>query len=410
MAVKTQKTEAKGDPANDVMPPIDDEIETEIKAEPAPEAPEPEKAAKPEPVGDDGRTEIARLYRERRDAEKASEQANAESAEPAPETEDEGEKTQDEADSDAGDKKPQREAQESEFEELIVNGERVRKTKDEVKALAQIALASNNILSEAKQLREEAREMRKQAAHQPLHDADPEPIESPAETKTEHKPGLEIDQETMRRIVDRIQIGDADEGAQALAELVQLVNQAQPAASQVSAEQVGQLVRQQLVQQETQKDIDAALKDFGSKYADIAQDSEYSVLALDLVAREMRKDLKTVGLSDEDLAPIGNDARQLAFLHRQAKANGHQVRSYGEVLNSIGDHMTTKFNLKRSQPQQQQRTQAPITADRAARKLQVQQQPRTAGARVPAPQAPKPKTALEKIEEMREARGFGRTS
>jgi len=300
---------------------------------------------------------------------------------------------------------------------LIVDGKPVNKPLSEVIALAQITVAADNRLEEAKRLLNEAKTLRSATAPenppgQGAQASQPsQPDRSPATPQAEHPPLAGIDRDKLHDLVERIQIGDKEEGAQALAEFAELVNAGRSQAQQLSPEQIGAIVEQQIFQRQTTHEITEAVEEFGRKYPEITTDQDFTRVAYDRVAQELRADLKAIGMNDQDLAPFGSDPWALATIHRQARAGGLAVRSYGAILDAVGDSIVTKFNLRsgvrRSATHQPQRTVSTQANDRLMAKRNAPQQPRTAGARVPTPQ-PRPKTAAEKIEEMRVARGFAR--
>lgn len=419
---KTETTKA----APDILPPADDDTDppAPVERDASPPQEEPRADAAPEPVGDPRRDDIVQRYRELRKQENAKTAPDdVDPDEPEPETDSRGENEPvsstpaAEKSADGDGTKPAAPAQDTEIE-LIIDGKTVKKPLKEVVALAQINGAADSRLEEAKRLLTEAKSL---ASRPPEHQRSQQEAAEPTETRTEdppeHQPGLGVDAEKVRDIVHRIQVGDEDEGAEALTELLGLVNSGRSQEQQVRPDQVNRLVQEHLLHRDTQQEIDGALKRFGDEYPEIAQDSDLTTVGLDLTAREMRTDLKKIGLSDEDLKPIGHDLRALAQLHRTARLNGHQVRPYGEVLSAVGNYMADKFGIKRQDPQpgtqtqpQQRRSDADIAAEREARKRTAQQQPRTAGARVPAPQPPRPKSKDEVVQEMRAARGFRRTA
>jgi hypothetical protein len=420
------KKPVQGDPAMDVAPPPDDDVE-----EGAEEAPQPRAARKredePAPVAanDPGRDEITRLYREKRDQERAEAKAAPVAAaddaaddvtdEPAADAAKPAESTSAAAAAD-DDGKPADNEKPAEIT-LIVDGKPVKKNLSEIVALAQTTVAADNRLDEAKRLLKDAQALRASAEHPPQDGKASDHDRSPTETKPENQPADAISREQLDRIVERIQVGDKEEGSAALGEFVSLVNANRSKTEQVTPEQIGALVQQQLFQHQTTQEIDGALKDFGGKYPEIAKDKDFMRVGFDRVAEEFRNDLKAVGLSDEDLKPFGNDPNALATAHRHARMQGLNVRPYGEILTSVGEGITAKFNLRPKEPapgsDKPQPRPAPASTtvnDRLAAKRAAPQQPRTAGARTPAPQPPRPKTAREKVEEMRVQRGFAPTS
>lgn len=434
---KTSNTAAAAPLNDDVRPTIDDDIEvaeTE-QAEGALEAGAGEGEHTPSPSivpqqGDPGRDDITKQYRAMRDAEKAAAAGDGDGSAAEAEADEQpgggtgGLKTpaatEAAAAGEAGE--PGTEPEEP-MVTLLVDGKQVQKKQSEVIALAQITVAGDNRLEEAKRLLSEAKTLRANPEHQ--REAAPEGAsrtdESQAGTQPEHPPAKRtIDPKKLTSVVERIQIGDAEDGAKALAELVEELNSGTAAAEQVTPEQIAQAVNQHLFQRETQQETDKALADFSVRYKPILEDPDYKGVALTKLHYELRSDLKKAGLSDQDLAPIDNNLPALAAAHRHARTSGHKLRTYGELLTSVGDGICAKFGIKPVSSDQDAGTPArqhPRTAassDAAMRRIEAKraapQQPRAAGVRVPAPQAPKPLSTAETIQRMRESRGFQRTA
>jgi len=178
------------------------------------------------------------------------------------------------------------EGQETAAIPLLVDGEIVKKPLKEVAALAQKGLAGDNRLDEAKRLLKlaEERELRSRA---PEHPPGASPLQEPAETDPshvgpgdrEHQPAAGVPREKLAAIVERIQVGDSDDGTAALEELVGLMNAGRPKTEQFSREDVGQIVQQTIVARETQTEIDGALKTFGTKFPGILSDPDYRARA-----------------------------------------------------------------------------------------------------------------------------------
>jgi hypothetical protein len=432
--------------AADVMPAPDDdaaEVVTTVEAadtssEHAAEAAERPERVAPTRMGDEGRDEITRMFRELRDAEKkpdaaaAAADADADSDPDARSNDDDagdgeaaetpargGVKTVAAAEA-AGEGEGDGDGDKPQAVEvtLIIDGKEVKKTLDEVRALAQITVAADNRLEETKSLLRKVEALHAKSGT-PTGDAtEGEELDPSAATRSdpEHQRAPTIDRAKLREIVERIQVGDADEGAEAIAELVTLQNSGRPTTEQVTPEQIRKVVTESLVAQKTQEDIDSALVEFKSNFTVIAEDPDLRDVALTKLQSELRKDLKATGVSDEDLAPISGNIGALLAAHRHARTAGSAtVRTYGKLLSDIGNDMSAKFGIKPApQPspgsphQQQQRPTAPSPAAqrRVEAKRSAPQQPRTAGVRAPQPQAPRPKTSEEQVDEMRRYRGF----
>ncbi len=404
-------------PKPDVMPEPEDDRE-ERPAPPAQQADDSggddqpvTKTEKPD-APEDPRAAIARRYQENRKREKEAkaEQATAPRdddshdqdtvVDPAPEPEQP--KAKDEPDPQDIDVV------------LIVDGKQVKKSLSEVRALAQVGLAGDNRLEEAKRLLREAQAMRAPPPppeHQPgdVGSDSQRQDQSRGRGEPEHQPGKPLDPAKLKAIVERIQVGDADDGSQALQELVDEIS----GGRQMDSDQIGTIVQDHLVKTQTQNEISSALNKFAAEWPEIAQDELLADAGKTVLRNELIADLKSVGLSDELIRPIRHDPAALAEAQRKLRMQGHKMRSYDQLLSAVGQTMSTRFGIKpaaAAAPRSQQQPPAPQTpapnAERLARKQAAPQQPRVAGVRQAVQQAPQPKTKRQVVEEMRAARGF----
>lgn len=298
--------------------------------------------------------------------------------------------------------------------DLTIDGKKVKKPLSEVIALAQMNGAADNRLDESKRLLREAIEVHKKATeHPPAPQQHDEPHQPPS-TESENPPTA-IDRDELKSIVERIQVGDVEEGAQALLDFVAKM----PANKPVSQDEMVGVIRQFWADQELRREADTAIQKFAKDFEDVVADNKYQPVIEAGIADEMRRDLQKLGVTDDVLRPLGNDVKMLKRAHDHARLNGAAVRSYGEILTSVGDYVQKNFVARRQsdpadpqnqrteprrQPPQNQRTS--VSATRQERKQGAFQQPRTAGIRMPAPQPPQPKTVREKIAEMKQQRGF----
>lgn len=367
---------------------------------------EPENAAPAK--ADDPREDIVKRYRELRNkAAQDEDEADGE--------QDDAEPEQIEAQTDKvgakADEEPE-EKPEQEFE-LVVDGKTVKKKLNEVIALAQITAAGDNRLDEAKRLLREAQALRGSAkAEHPPSDADEEETHQDDRTQDrggtrEHPPAKRaLSPEKLKGIIERIQVGDSDEGVQALQELVEAV------APRDDAETVGRVVEQRLTNMKTEEEIQSALTAFATNYPEIAKDEILADAGRTILRNELIKDLKSIGADEAEIDKIKHDARALAAAQRQLRSNGHKVRSYHELLDEVGKTMATKFGVKRASdstdpnPSKATPQLSSTTQSRVERKRTAPQQPRAAGVRGQTQSAPKRKSPADVVAQMRKDRGF----
>lgn len=419
----TTADKAKADAQPDIMPDADDDIEVAAASAPAPaetedSAPKTEER-KPETVRENPRDRIYRRARELRAQQDEKEEEPTSAAEEAPA--DAEASADDLAEQDASppstEEKPPRKIP------LKVNGKIEEVTEDELISLAQIAKASDNLLDVAKSRASEATRLLREAqeAQQRLRDgsehppaskaAKSQPDPSPGQSDPEHPPAAGLDPERLRQIAERIQVGDAEEGAQALVDLVeQVTTRVSP---RVDPSEIERVVQRTNSQARTQAEIDAALGRFATKYPEIVSDELLADAGKTVLRAEMIKDLKSIGIADEDIAPIRNDERALAQIHRDLRSRNHPVRSYDDLLETAGQTLTTRFNLKSASTPQPAKTaqQRPATdqdkvQERIDRKRAAPQQPRAVGVRAQVAPPPQRPTGKDVVAMMRKARGF----
>lgn len=251
------------------------------------------------------------------------------------------------------------------------------------------------------------------AASKP-HKADPSPPR-PEDPPRRSK----LDRDRLRQVAEKIQVGDTDEGADALEELVEQAVEA-VTTRQANPEEIRKVTRAELERDRLRAENDAALKRFGDKFPELAESTPKarrmaSAAALTICDELVRDLVDTGAVTEEQIEPFRSDAGALAGLHHVARANGLKVRSRDEVLDAVGDTLVQDFGLRRAQPNPQREETPPprrepqsdpALQERIERKRAAAQQPRTAGVRAPAPQSPRVRTREEWVRDLRRMRGF----
>lgn len=425
MTTAKPTTDTTGDDkAPDVLPQADDdavdEASTRVSAQTGKDEVVPARAERAKPAEEDPRDVAARTYREMRDKriaeakgeaepenQDADDDAAAETAEPVAVETKRKTISVDEIDPDA---------------EIVlkVDGRELKRPFKDIVASAQIDAAANSRLEEAKRILSEAKavaQLPRAPEHQPGADDETtvrQPSQSRATDQPEHQPDDEVDPEKLASIVERIQVGDKEEGQQALAELVKMVG-TKPRFDQTD---ISRAVQQQLSERETASEIDRAVQGFAKDFPNLVSDDDLTNVTMTVITKELLRDLRSAGLSDSDLAAASKDTKRLAFMHRQARASGAKLRTYDGLLRDVGTHVSEKFGIRpgsaptdKSQepsqkPPQRAATDPAKVQERIERKRAAPQQPRTAGGRTPMAEAPRPKTKAEIVAEARRARGF----
>ena len=290
-----EKSKAVDPDADRVPEPADDareERNDDVATDP-PEPPEKEAKARPELVQDDARTRAAQRYRELRDAQKKKDKEEDAEAGDGKGSDDDVEKADDDAAEEAAaeaDAAAEEDAQEGADKApdlpkkvtLLVDGKPTEVTLEEAINLAQIAKASDNRLEESKRLVREGREFLNEAktirdraaSNQPdREDASSKPDQSQASDKSEHPPAKR-DPAKLKQIAERIQVGDTDEAAEALSELIDQAVESRTGKDVLDPTEVDKRVDQRLIRKRADQEFASALERFGERYGDIATDPD----------------------------------------------------------------------------------------------------------------------------------------
>jgi hypothetical protein len=377
---------ADGNPAQpDIMPPpLDDQVEPAAAAavaeversEQADEAPR----VPPQVEGpyDETRNRIADLYRQQRDrddAEAAAALADQQAAREAAEAADAAGQHQ----------------QGQQHVKIVVDGREQILPLSEVIKRAQINSAGDARLEETKKLLREAKA---------LHRGEDPDFEEHEEQPRHSTPTPGNQNDRLKAIVEKIQIGDSDEGVEALQELTRVVHQG---------------IQQQAFVSANEAAMKNALDRFVQKYPDVAKDADLGNTGMSVLARVLKSELGRVpGVTQGQLDEIPVDmhaVRAMAHSVAAMRQQGHQLRNFDQIMDAVGDQMSRKFGLRPGSVVRGDRrigTQAEIDA-RLERKRSMPWQPRPAGIRsAPEPEYRRPKTAAEIVAEARRARGFDR--
>jgi hypothetical protein len=323
---------------------------------------------------------------------------------------------------------------------LVINGEKVKKSLKDVTALAQQYVAGDNKLETAKQiandaksaneearrLLEEVKQLRSGAANPPTTDTVASQPDHSQTTRTANQPPA-VDPAKLRSISERLRVGDDDEAQAALAELI---SETSPKERALSEADLDRLLDQRLgvrlaadrEKSEIQSEIDGALNHFATKHADIMNDDVIAPSGMAAVKRELVKEMKKAGATDEQLEPHRDNLTSLTTAYIKLKRANHISRGLDDVIDAAANGLKAKYNLlptiktdpapqERKDPVQSQSQQRPAPQSdpkaqaRLAAKRDAPQQPRSANVRGGLPAAPRPKTVQEILAEKRKERG-----
>ncbi len=261
---------------------------------------------------------------------------------------------------------------------LKVNGREVELTEEEVTKYAQQALASGDILEQAKAARAEAFEklniLNKLEATLPT--SQPE-YRQPEQRQDEN---TTLNDDELDDIIDSIQVGETKEAKAALMKYGSQIEK------RIMA-QVGDLdERIQKTTEETQaknarkERAEKTLGQFANDYPEFKTPALQSALLVETVSN-MRSELTNQGVQPETIAGIRQsynmgENEAVAFAYRTLQEKGFQLPEHGEILSRSAKSIRTQFGIA---PTRAPRTDPPaIPQDRQERKRMLTSQPRRA--------------------------------
>jgi hypothetical protein len=154
--------------------------------------------------------------------------------------------------------------------------------------------------------------------------------------------GRDLSAADLRGLVERIQVGDSDEGAEALGEIMSRAK----ASATVDRDTVRAMMLEEAAQMKLRAENAEALDKFASKYPALREDNLLTDAAARVLRNQIVDDLKGAGASDEDLAPVRDDTQRLVAAHGAARMRGIKLKSSQELLDSTGAVLTEKFNIR----------------------------------------------------------------
>lgn len=247
-----------------------------------------------------------------------------------------------------------------------VNGVEKEISLEDAIAKAQVALASEDILGEAKALRDEMRNMARRPADQAGHHAGEQ---SGHHARTDGaQPGQPTDREApldqedaYGKLVETIQFGDPADARNMLEKVV----------GQAASQQVKSALLEDRLKDEgarTQK----VLTEFESQHPEIASDEDARAVIERRVTRLQLEDIKALGVDPAQLEVSVADA------HRYYRAQGYKVRTPHDMLEkAVDEFVTWKGGAKAKQTVETVKGEPRIevTVDRTTRRQAIQQQP-----------------------------------
>jgi hypothetical protein len=328
---------------------------------------------------------------------------------------------------------------------MKVNGRDVEVRAGDLTTGASKYLAGDDYLRQGREFYDQARRSAAQPVATPSPTAATQPANQPAteggEGNPPPKPGktkAKVDAAQLVDLVDRIQAGSPEQGAEALAEALALIQQPEAEAENhgddvrglVAAEVEAQRFRD-TVQAETNEAL-TLFTDPASPYTAIKDDPDLATLALSRLPRAVAAGLKTIGVTDENLAQLTPEEVVNAYHEarhgRLARPDGGfypaftQLPPLKEVVEGVAKQVVERFaprpadsgNRGREDGADNRGTVVRRTQTRVERKSTLVAQPRSATSiRVDAREAGRPQVPVRDpsatVAKMAEARQ-GRTA
>lgn len=298
---------------------------------------------------------------------------------------------------------------------LKVNGQEIELDDERVVALAQQALAADNVLEKAKAVKA-AYESKLEALNS-VKTADHSGDGGKA-TETQKASEATIpDDADLDDIIDRIQVGDKDQAKAALQKYGNLtIERAENRIMEKLGDIDSRIAETTRITNENERrrhESAQVLADFTKDNPEFKEDVSLQQALFTETVQQMRKHLMDVGVRPETLDDLRkshgfDDNKAVGFAYRALQDKGHVLPDHGTVLRSSAKSLREKFGVR--DVEQPQTTEPPSTEIRTERKQMMAPQPRRANI-APTAEAKERdiQTArLEAVRQMRAARRGGR--
>lgn len=297
------------------------------------------------------------------------------------------------------------EAQAPQKHKLRVDHRDIEVTQQELEAAARQHYAAENRLAELNALKQQTAaqlaEMR--ALKENLARAESSSPQRPTTPNTDA--GRETPPRALgnlRDIVEKIQLGDADEGAEALQSLLQEMRPNQA----VNAEQIAE--RALALQAERQQQREVADR-FAEDHREIVNDPHLMKITVDRLHERIVEDMAAIGVQPVHLDQARRDFKVATAYHQDLRNQGYaKLRDPALLVKAAALDVEGRYVAPRrnEEPQSYREPAAPRYDDRRAAKRELSgSQPRRVSQVARAPERPAKVSATSVVEQMRRARG-----
>jgi hypothetical protein len=263
---------------------------------------------------------------------------------------------------------------------LKVNGREVELSEEEVIAHAQKSLAAGDVLEQAKSLRAEQLSILEELRAAKANQSQPA---QPARVQEEQEPVTKPDDAELDQIIDRIQVGDAEEAKQALQKYGEHIERR-------ILDRIGNLdetiaVTMQTVEQanERKRQTLSTLEGFATEYPEFKESKSLQTALAHEAADVMKNHMTELGVRDETLERIKrengfDDLQTIAYAYRTLREErGYtELPDHAAILRRSGDALRQRFGYRRPEPSPQPHD----PSARHERKRDMAPQPRRATA------------------------------
>lgn len=285
---------------------------------------------------------------------------------------------------------------------LLVRGQLVEMSEEDILKAAQKTLAGDSYLDDARRILEEAKDIKaERAGRGSQHPEDETQTRDDGQEPDRRGTERRTQGPDLKGLVEKIQFGDPEEAARALGEVI--TQQATETASKVADEgHVNRLIKNDLAKSQLE------LKAFRAANPDLDADPRASRMITQEIYDLYREEIKALGM---DESQIPKDEKTLADWHRFYRVNGHEVSKTSDILNKAKDRYLgwRGENPTNKQPAKPNKD-APriaVNVDRTERRQAIPQQPTRAVAprRDVAPAQSPEESRKSAVQEMRRQRG-----